>query len=78
LRPSRPAARTRRHANRRRVGRALEVKAPQQHGEPHDGLEERELVADALAAAAAEGQVLEVLGDLVGHGRVDREAAGGV
>jgi len=75
IHPDPSAARTRRHPHRRRVGRALKLEPPQQHAQPHDRLEQRELVADALALAAAKGEVLEVLSDLVGHRGIYREPA---
>ena len=57
-------------------GIQVDVEPAADHRQGDDGLEERKLIADALALTAAEGEVREVLGDLVGHLLVQREALG--
>ena len=57
-------------------GVQVDVEPAADHGERDDGLEERELIADALALTAAEGKVREVLGDFVGHLLVQWESFG--
>jgi hypothetical protein len=63
------------HADLWRIGVHDEVEPPQEHRQADDRLEQRELVADALSAPAAERQVGEVGGHLVRHRLVNGEPA---